>query len=335
MNSVKIMKGLSKTSLRMTVIFTAFVLVIMAIAVGTAHGAPGDLFASINGGPGNGAGAIYQYARDGTQSTFASDLNQPRGLAFDSVGNLFVATNSCDEATWCHPTIVKITPAGAQSTFATIPDSFFAEGVAIDSLDNVYVMAIAWSNTVSIIFKITPEGGRGSFGFVPGHGFDLAFDRTGNLFAADVTGQTIYKFTPDGRRSVFVGPEAFTKPDTGPFGLAFDPLGNLFVTTAMYPDTADTILKFTAKGIKRTFVSGLPNPRDLIFDSAGKLFVTEMPPSASGDILKFTHRGEPTVFASDIGVQENSGPEYLAIQPGSTVTDFKLPSNPSYLQVAR
>ena len=335
MNQQQIIRDGINISLRTTLIFAAIVAVIVANAGVKAYGEPGDIFASINGGPGNGAGAIFKYDPNGVQSMFAYGLDQPRGLAFDSVGNLFVATNSCDENTWCHPTIVKITPGGRQSTFATIPDSFFAEGVAIDHSDNVYVMAIAWSNTVSIIFKITPQGERGSFGFVPGHGFDLAFDRTGDLFAADVTGQTIYRFAPDGRRSVFVGPEAFTKPETGPFGLAFDQFGNLFVSTAMYPNTADAILKFTAKGVKRTFVSGLPNPRDLIFDSAGKLFVTEIPPSASGDILKFTHRGEPTVFASDIGIQENSGPEYLAIEPGPIMTDFKMLSNGSHLQASR
>jgi DNA-binding beta-propeller fold protein YncE len=317
------------------VVSSAFAVLITAISGGTVNGAPGDLFASINGGPGNGAGAIYQYAPDGTQTMLAYGLNQPRGLAFDNVGNLFVATNFCEENSWCHPTIVKIMPDGRQSTFATIPDSFFAEGLAIDCLENVYVMAISPSNDVSIIFKITPNGGRGSFGFVPGHGFDLAFDRAGNLFAADVTGQTIYKFSPGGERTVFVGPEAFAKPETGPFGLAFDPSGNLFVSTAMYPNTADAILKFTAKGLKRTFVSGLPNPRDLIFDGAGKLFVSEMPPSASGDILKFSHRGEPTVFASDIGVQENSGPEYLAIEPGSMASDLKLLSKQSHLHAAK
>lgn len=51
-------------------------------------------------------------------------------------------------------------------------------------------------------------------------------------------------------------------------------------------------------------------------DSAGKLFVAQIPPSAGGDILKFTRKGVPTVFASEIGVpQENGGPEYFAIQP--------------------
>jgi DNA-binding beta-propeller fold protein YncE len=295
--------------------YAAFQVVILAIGTLTANSEPGDLFASIDGAPANSVGFIYKYTPKGVQSTVASGLSRPRGLAFDSAGNLFVATNFCG-ATWCHPTILKITPGGAQNVFATIPDSFFAQGVAIDRSDNLFVMGIAWSNTVSIIYKLTPEGGRRSFGFVPGHGFDLAFDSAGNLFAADVTGQTIYKFTPDGTRSIFVGPEAFTNPETGPIGLAFDYFGNLFVSTEVFPYTDDGILKFTPHGVKSTFVSGLPNPRGLAFNSAGKLFVAQIPPSSSGDILKFTRAGVATVFASGIGVpQVNGGPEYLVIQP--------------------
>ena len=316
MNPLKNDRDRKKTRLLRRIIHAGFAVVILAMAALTVNGAPGDLFASINGGPGNGAGFIYRYTRDGAQSLFASGLSRPRGLAFDSAGNLFVATNFCDDATWCHPTILKITPGGTQNTFAIIPDSFFAQGLAIDHSDNLFVMAIAWSNTVSIIYKITPEGARTSFGFVPGHGFGLAFDSAGNLFAADVTGQSIYKFTPDGTRSIFVGPEAFTNPETTPIGLAFDHFGNLFVSTQVFPYNRDGILKFTPRGVKSTFSSGFPNPRDLIFDSAGKLFAAENPPSASGDILKFARDGVPIVFASDIGVpQENGGPQYLAIQP--------------------
>jgi DNA-binding beta-propeller fold protein YncE len=294
----------------------AFQVVILAIGTLTANSEPGDLFASIDGSAGNGPGYIFKFTRNGERSTVASGLSRPRGLAFDSAGNLFVATNFCDNATWCHPTILKITPSGTQKAFATIPDSFFAQGVAIDRSDNLFLMAIGWSDNVSIIFKLTPEGKRRSFGFVPGHGLGLAFDKAGNLFAADATDRTIYRFTPDGTRSIFVGPEAFTNPETCPIGLAFDRLGNLFVTTVVFPYNNDRILKFTPDGVKRTFASGLPNPRGLIFDSAGKLFVTNIPSSLGGDILRFTGRGVPTVFASEIGVpEENGGPEYLAIQP--------------------
>ena len=144
----------------------ALQVMILAIGTLTVNSEPGDLFASIDGAPGihgapgNGVGSIYKYAPNGVLSTVAYGLSHPRGLAFDSAGNLFVVTNFCDDATWCHPTILKIMPGGAPNVFATIPDSFFAQGVAIDRSDNLFVMAIGWSDNVSIIFKLTPREGE-------------------------------------------------------------------------------------------------------------------------------------------------------------------------------
>ena len=60
----------------------------------TAHA--DQLFASINGTTQNGGGSIVQYAPDGTPSTFVSNLDRPRGLAFDKSKNLFAATNKYD-----------------------------------------------------------------------------------------------------------------------------------------------------------------------------------------------------------------------------------------------
>jgi hypothetical protein len=80
---------------------------------------PGDLFASVNGNHQNGGGSIFQYAPNGTHSIFASNLDRPRGLAFDNAGNLFVATTTLDNSFNFQGTIFKITPGGMMSTFAT------------------------------------------------------------------------------------------------------------------------------------------------------------------------------------------------------------------------
>ena len=169
-----------------------------------------------------------------------------------------------------------------------------------------------------MIYKFTPHGVGRPFGFLghPTEGFALAFDSAGNLFAADAVGGTIYKFAPDGTQSVFIGPQAFG--DLGdPIGLAFDYFDNLFVSVFNGVETFAGILKFTPSGVKTTFAMDLDNPRGLAFDSAGNLFVAEIPFPGSGDILKFTPDGTRTVFASGIGDPEgNSGPEFLAIQPG-------------------
>ena len=57
-------------------------------------------------------GDIYEFAPGGTQSIFASGLNYPDGIAFNSAGNLFVANEGSD-------TIYKYTPGGTQITFAS------------------------------------------------------------------------------------------------------------------------------------------------------------------------------------------------------------------------
>jgi DNA-binding beta-propeller fold protein YncE len=302
------------------IIHAAFAIPILASVTLSTHGAPGDLFASISVGPGNGVGAVYTYTPNGVQGTFASGHNRPRGLAFDRAGNLFLATTFCGNT--CQPTILKIAPDGAQEEFAVIPGSVFGQGLAIDGSGNVFVMATATNPGAlpyAAIYEFTPDGVRRLFAVLPSHpgqGFGLAFDSTGNLFAASPLDATIYKFAPDGTRTVFVGPDAFTEVDGGPIGLAFDHLGNLFVSTEKFPFTDDRILKFAASGAKSTFATGLRNPRALAFDSAGNLFVGETPFFATGDILKFAPDGTFSVFASGIGSPEGfGGPTYFAIQP--------------------
>lgn len=295
----------------------AFAVGILALGALIAKGAPGDLFASVNGNDQKGGGFIYRHTPDGVQSTFASGLSRPRGLAFDSVGNLFVAINSC-EAT-CKPAILKIAPDGTQNIFATMPVSFIAEGLAIDGSDNVFVAAFK-PFYLSLIYKFGPDGkGRAVrlLGDSETEGFGLAFDTAGNLLAADAVAQTIYRFAPHRTRSVFVGPEAFVDLG-GPLGLAFDSFGNLFVSAVSAADELVAgILTVTPSGVTTTFALDLDNPRGLVFDNAGDLFVAEIPFFASGDILRFTPDGMRTVFASGIGDPAgNSGPEFLTIQPG-------------------
>jgi DNA-binding beta-propeller fold protein YncE len=67
----------------------------------------GDLFVGSTSGD-----DIVKITRGGAQSTFASGLDTPYGLAFDSAGNLFEADASSGN-------IYEFTPDGAKSTFAS------------------------------------------------------------------------------------------------------------------------------------------------------------------------------------------------------------------------
>jgi sugar lactone lactonase YvrE len=309
------MKGNKHMKTTTKIIYLTFAVAIFTLGALTANGAPGDLFVSINGNGANGGGSIYQYKRTtGVFRIAASGLSRPRGVAFNRVGNLFV-TNTTFDGTTNQASIVKITPRGVQSTVATLSGNLFGTGVAFDPAGNLFVMA-GETDFTGTIYKITPDGVISTFGNTTGQAFGIAFDSAGNLFAASGTDQMIYKFTPDGARSVFVGPSAFT-PNAGPVGLAFDSLGNLFVSTesGCPPLESDSILKFTPDGVETTFATDLMLPRGLAFDPSGNLFLTELLCDTTGsDILEFRPDGTRRVFAVVSG-QTNSGPEWLAFQP--------------------
>jgi hypothetical protein len=239
---------------------------------------------------------------------------------------------TCDVSGTCQGAIVKITPDGVQSTFATLSQqNFQPEGLAFDGAGNLFVMAINLTdpNLVSTILKFTRNGVESTFGSVPGQGFGLAFDSTGNLFAADAgladnTNQTIWKFAPDGTRTIFADSSKFP-PGNGPAGLTFDRFGNLFASTEteLVNDPSNVVLMFTPDGVGTTFATGLAHyPRGLAFDRGGNLFVAEIgenpnnPPGDPGDILRYTRNGVRSVFARNIVPGgNNSGPEFLTFLP--------------------
>jgi hypothetical protein len=322
----------------------------------------GDLFSTVNlgGTYNNGASPLYQYTPqyvppNGTPSIFASALDTPRGLAFDSSsgnpssGTLYVATNTTIDASVDPPTIqgtiLKITPDGFMSTFATGFGVAFLQGLATNSAGDVFVTAQQSDQSLpSTIYKITPDGTLRPFASLPFAGWGLACDSAGNVYAATWNGNgstgAIHRFAADGTEdnAPFVPPAAFPSPSPGPVGLAVDSSDNLFVSTQDFNGNGE-IRKFASDRTEYPrFATGLTKAaRGLTFDSAGNLFVAEPGNSGAlgdgipGDILKFKPDGTQTVFASqNFGTRGNRGPEWLAfttgaVTPPTTAVTLTLP----------
>src|SRR5213079_533313 len=111
------------------------------------------------------AGVVYKFT--GTLSTFAS-VPAAFGLAFDSTGNLFVSTQceafpagNCTDPT-IGGRIVKITPSGIQTTFASGLGDGDLRGLAFDALGNLFVadlgLAAGHDPSRAMVLKITPTG---------------------------------------------------------------------------------------------------------------------------------------------------------------------------------
>ena len=120
----------------------------------------------------------------------------------------------------------------------------------------------------------------------------LAFDHSGNLFVADHAAETIFKFTPDGTRSVFVTGVRLSDGN----GLACDAADNLFVLSPSGEyHVGGTILKFSPDGNRSTFATGVGLPYSLAIDPSGNLFVSDWD---TGSIYKLTPNGEKSTFAT-------------------------------------
>jgi hypothetical protein len=118
-----------------------------------------------------------------------SDLSNPTALAFDSSGNLFVAS---------YPnTIIKFSADGTKSTFAA--SVLGSSGLPFDNAGNLFVGDLSSQS----IIKFAPNGGKTTFVAGIAGPAGLAFDKAGNLFVSDQSTNSIFKFAPDGAKTVF------------------------------------------------------------------------------------------------------------------------------------
>ncbi len=229
-------------------------LAVLAILIAGSAGAQ-----TINTVAGNGTAG---FIGDGPSATSLA-LNQPRGVAFDGAGNLYIA----DEM---NHRIRKVTPTGAMTTIAGngtagySGDGGFAvsaqlnqpEDVLVDSAGNLFIA----DSSNQRIRKVTPAGiistvaGTGSFS----GGFNgdniaavnaqlnrptrLAMDASGNLYIADSSNQRVRRISTDGVITTVAGyglkgytgdgGAATTAALNFPVGVAVDNAGNLFIADA-------------------------------------------------------------------------------------------------------
>lgn len=226
---------------------------------------------------------------DGTGT--AARFSAPRGMAIDSLGNLFVGN---------YLNIRKITPAGVVTTLAG-PDS------TLCPLDDTH--------------KDCQRG------FVNGSGtavrFDtimsMATDAANNLYVVDSGNNAVRKITPAGVVSTFATTDKAFKG-----GIAVDSKGNVYVGYG-FPSG---ILKYTSAGVQSTFVAsdiGL-FADDIAIDADDTLYVSNFinmkigKVSAAGvvtsDVVPRTLTGNDPSFPTLVSGAGNGGSvnnSYIAI----------------------
>jgi sugar lactone lactonase YvrE len=233
----------------------------------------------------------------------AAKFTNPRGIAVDAAGNLFVADRG-------NQRIRKVTPSGEVSTLAG-STSGFADGlgaaaqfstpndVAIDASGNLFVAD--WGN--HRIRKVTTTGEVSTLagstqGQADGAGAlaqfnnprNVAVDAGGDVYVTDAMNYLIRKVSAAGAVStvaLFAPGETAQSTGavatlTGPKGIAIDVAGNRFVTDSAY------IRKVTPAGVITNLAGSTQshadgtgaeakfnNPIGITVDAAGNLFVAD------------------------------------------------------------
>jgi sugar lactone lactonase YvrE len=236
--------------------------------------ATGDLYqADFN------SGNIYKFTPNGTRSSFASGLDGPEGLAFDTAGNLFVSATGTG-------IIYKYAPGGTRTTFASGLDG--PASLVFDGSGNLFDADFFGG----VLYKFAPDGTRTTFATGLSGPANILFDSSGNLFEADFHSGNIFKFAPNGTRTTFASGVG------EPHGLAFDSSGNLFVASFQ----GGQIFKYTPSGTRTTFATGLNGPHGIAFDASGNLFTCDF---NTGNIYRFTPSGTRTTFATGLSQPAN------------------------------
>jgi streptogramin lyase len=120
--------------------------------------------------------------------------------------------------------------------------------------------------------------------------------------------------------AVAASPQTFASGFHGPYGLAFDSTGNLYV--ANFNDS--TVSKVTLGGTVTTFVSSqLNGPGGLAFDSTGNLYVANF---RNSTVSKVTPGGTVSLFASGFNAPfglafDSTGNLYVANYNANTVSE--------------
>lgn len=217
---------------------------IITSAYGLAFDVDGNLYVSSWRAAPN--GVVVKLNSAGVMVDQITGLDRPRGIAFDYLGNLFVAEEG--------GRIAKLTaPAMTAETWGIVPSPM---GLAVDSAGDCFVT----SNTNNVIYRITRYRAMSVFSMLNRPG-GITIDDKGYLYVSDTVKNVISRISPLGDSKIY----AYGISD--PRGLAVDPnLGTVYVSLSQ----SNAILK-VENGVLKPFVTGIANPMTINFRGDGLL----------------------------------------------------------------
>jgi len=250
---------------------------------------------------------------------YASGFTNPRAIARDSKGNIYIADGGANS-------IIEL-PVGGGARITLASGFASAVGVAVDGFGNVFVADYGNNAVYKIPVHTTSVVSVGS-GFSGPIG--VAADVQGNVYVADYTGKDVQKIPVGGGSPVYI---ANSLNFVAPSGVAIDAAGNVFVTDL----SGNTLKELPATGGPVvTLASGLSSPYDVTVDPSGNLFIAD---AGSGSIKELVGgTGSPITLSSALntgtGVITDGSGNVIVADYYNTSLQLIAPSGGYYLNTA-
>ena len=289
------------------------------------------------------------FSGDGGPAT-AAMLGNPRGVAVDAAGNLYVADSG-------NYRVRKVAAAGVITTVAgngqrgysgdggpaTSASLYDPSGLAVDAAGNLYISDGNRIRAVNVAGTITALAGNGGYRYGGDGGPAIAaslyepscvaVDAAGNLYIADSINPRIRKVAPAGTIATVAGNGQYGYSGDGgpataaslwtPKGVAVDAAGNLYIADSYNHrirrvTPAGTITTVAGKGTVGYSGDGGPataamlgNPRGVAVDAGGSLYIAD---SYNHRIRRVTPGGAITTVAGNgqYGYSGDGGPATTA-----------------------
>jgi sugar lactone lactonase YvrE len=269
----------------------------------------------------------------GTQSTVASGLTAPYGVAVDGSGNVYIANSGNGGA---NGGVLKETLSGGVYTQSTIGNNLNNPfGVAVDGSGNVYISDIGNDD---VLLETLSNGAYTPSTITSGLSIDspnaVAVDSSGNVYIANTNSSNVLKETLSNgiyTQSTIASGLSNSTTNFNPDGVAVDSSGNVYVALANggSSNTGSILILTPSSNGNYTqstlsAATGLMFPQGIAVDGNGNVFIanTAGGTGGTGNVLKETLSGgtytqstlpATGLMSSPIGVAvDGSGNVYIS-----------------------